>query len=416
MEHEWELDRVKLFQLRRQHPKWTLPRLAYELKRSLSWVKKWLKRFRGTEKPTLEMFKSKSRAPHHRPRQVVDEVRDAIVSLRDELKELYKRVVGPKTILYHLHRDQRLQGRQLYIPRSTSVVWRVLKEGGRIPTQVREHHPVVRPQPLQHWEMDFGQLGEAFEFLTVIDRGTSILINTQTYPHYNAETALLAVARFLIAAGLPQKLRFDNDPRFVGNWLTDGYPSPLMKFLWCVGVEPDLVEPGNPYHKPFAERSVRTLKHECLWVDRPADWLDAAGGLEVFMQFYNHDRANQSLACNNRPPYEAFPNLPPVPHVPEMIDPDGWLNHYHQRIFRRRVAQSGTISVGKHDYYVGYPYAGQRVGVVLDAKLRVFRITQGSTVIGEKEIQGLLRHPMPFQEYLKHMLKEAQTAALVISR
>jgi len=39
-----------------------------------------------------------------------------------------------------------------------------------------------------------------------------------------------------------------------------------MRFLLCLGVEPDRVEPGKPYHKPFAERSVRTLKHE--WLDR----------------------------------------------------------------------------------------------------------------------------------------------------
>jgi hypothetical protein len=35
-----------------------------------------------------------------------------------------------------------------------------------------------------------------------------------------------------------------------------------MRFLLCLGVEPDRVDPGKPYHKPFAERSVRTLKHE----------------------------------------------------------------------------------------------------------------------------------------------------------
>ncbi|MBA3868485.1 MAG: hypothetical protein H0X30_04975 [Anaerolineae bacterium] len=58
---------------------------------------------------------------------------------------------------------------------------------------------------------------------------------------------------FLSTTGLPSKLRFDNDTRFVGNWLTDGYPSPLMRFLLCLGVEPDLVEPGKPYHKPFVE-------------------------------------------------------------------------------------------------------------------------------------------------------------------
>lgn len=409
MESEWELDRMRLFQLRRAHPDWTLPRLAQALGRSLSWVKKWLKRFREAGQATLAMFKGRSRAPHQRPRQVVAGVRDAILSLRDGLKVVYGRVVGPKTILYHLHRDALLQAQGVYLPRSTRTLWQVLKAGGRIPTRVREHHPIERPEPMQHWEMDFGQLGEAIEFLTVVDRGTSILVHTQTQPHYNAETALLAVAYLLVTGGLPLKLRFDNDTRFVGNWRSDGYPSPLMRFLLCLGVEPDLVEPGKPQHKPFAERSVRTLKYECLGLDPPEDWLDAASILEVYRQFYNQERANQSLACGNRPPYEAFPSLPPLPPVPDTVDPDAWLPHYHRRLFKRRVGRNGMIGVGTHAYYVGYAHAGAPVGVLLDAHDRVFRILHRSIVLCEKEIRGLVGHVMPFQDYLKQMLVEAQT-------
>ncbi len=247
MESEWELDRIRLFQVWQEHGEWTKTRLGHELKRSLSWVKKWLKRFGEAERPSLEMFKSQSRAPHHRPRQIVRAVRDAILDLRDQLREKYGRVVGPKTILYHLNIDASLK--PLYVPQSTRTIWQVLKDGGRIPTRLREHYPLQRPEPMQDWEMDFGQLGDAFEFLSVVDRGTSILVDTQTQPHYNAETALMAVAHLLSTIGLPLKLRFDNDPRFVGNWLTDGYPSPLMRFLLCLGVEL-MWSNRKPYHKP----------------------------------------------------------------------------------------------------------------------------------------------------------------------
>jgi hypothetical protein len=54
--------------------------------------------------------------------------------------------------------------------------------------------------------------------------------------------------------------------------------------------------------------------HGKIQVDPPEDWLAAAGILDVYRDFYNHDRANQSLACGNRPPYEGFPNLPVLPH------------------------------------------------------------------------------------------------------
>ena len=43
------------------------------------------------------------------PYQVVRAAREAILSLRDGLKDVYGRVVGPKTILYHLHRDPILE-------------------------------------------------------------------------------------------------------------------------------------------------------------------------------------------------------------------------------------------------------------------------------------------------------------------
>ncbi len=92
MESEWEIDRIRLLELRRTHLEWILPHPAQELKRSLSWVKKWLKRFREETGPRLAMFKSHSRAPHHRLRQVVNEVRAAILSLRDELEAVYGRV------------------------------------------------------------------------------------------------------------------------------------------------------------------------------------------------------------------------------------------------------------------------------------------------------------------------------------
>ncbi len=217
------------------------------------------------------------------------------------------------------------------------------------------------------------------------------------------------MTRLLITTGRPQKLRFDNDPRLVGNWLTDGYPSPLMRFLLCLGIEPDLVEPGKPYHKPFAERSVRTLKYECLGLECPEDWLDAAGILDVYRQFYNQDRANQSLACGNRPPYEAFPHLPILPPIPETVDPDAWLSRYHRRIFKRRVGQNGMISVGTHMYYIGYTHVGQRVGVLLNAEQRVFDILHQGSVLRQVEIQGLVGHEMVFTDYLKHMLAEART-------
>lgn len=409
MESEWELDRIRLYQLKKKNPDWTQKKLAEILNRSLSWVKKWLRRFRATRQVTLETFKSLSRAPHHRAREIVDEVRDAILDLRDQLHEKYGRVVGPKTIRYHLHNDEALQRKGLYLPKSTRSIWKVLKQGGRIPTRVRVHIPLERPEPMKHWEMDFGEMSNKIEFLSVVDRGTSILVYTHTQAHYNVESALQAVVELLLVQGLPERLRFDNDPRYVGSWLADGYPSALMRFLWCLGIEPDLVEPGKPYLKPFVERSIRILKHECLWIKRPENALEAGHVLDVYRQFFNQDRMHQGDICDNRPPYEAFPQLPALPHLPETIDPDTWLASYHRQVFKRKVARNGMVSVGNHDYYVDYRLAKETVGFQLDANLAVFNIIHKGKIIRQTEIQGLVKQPMNFQDFVRYMLEQART-------
>jgi transposase InsO family protein len=405
----WEMDRIRLYQLKRDHPEWTQKKLANLLGRSLSWVKKWLRRFRAAGKITLETFKSQSRAPHSHPREIVQAVRDAILDLRDQLHEKYGRVVGPRTIRYHLHKDKHLQHQGYYLPTSTRTIWKVLKEGGRIPTRVRHHTPLERPAPMTHWEMDFGELSGEIEFMSVVDRGTSILVYNHTQPHYNAITALQAVIELLLLVGCPQRLRFDNDTRFVGSWQTDGYPSALMQFLWCVGVEPDVVDPGKPQHKAYVERSIRTLKYEVLWLERPQDYLQAGEILDAYRPFFNHARMHQGDSCNDRPPYEAFPNLPILPRLPDRVDPDAWVIHYDKRVFRRKVAQNGTVQVGKHTYYVDYRLAKETVGFLLDAKLTVFNVIHRGKIVCQHEVQGLVKHPMDFQDYVRHMLEQART-------
>ncbi|MBZ0282863.1 MAG: hypothetical protein K8L97_19140 [Anaerolineae bacterium] len=96
-----------------------------------------------------------------------------------------------------------------------------------------------------------------------------------------------------------------------------------------------------------------------------------------------------------------------------MIDPDGWLRPFHRRIFKRRVSQGGSISIGRHVYYVGYQYAKEKVGVMLDADQRVFRILYKGQVIRELVIADLLGKSIPFQDYLKRMLEEARPSQTV---
>jgi DNA-binding Lrp family transcriptional regulator len=58
MEVEWIADRATLRSLAREHPEWTQQDLAEAVGRSLSWVKKWLKRLREAPLDDLQVLLS----------------------------------------------------------------------------------------------------------------------------------------------------------------------------------------------------------------------------------------------------------------------------------------------------------------------------------------------------------------------
>ncbi len=68
------------------------------------------------------------------------------------------------------------------------------------------------------------------------------------------------------------------------------------------------------------------------------------------------------------------------------------------------------ISLDNYTYYIDYKLAKEQVGAYLDAELRLFQVVQGGKIIRELEIQGLVGHPMAFNDYVKHMLAEARTS------
>lgn len=414
METEWVADRIQLYQLMRAQPDWSVPRLAAALGYSESWVKKWRRRFRAALTVTLATFLSRSRAPKTRPRRVSPPVIDAILTLRDHLKAVYHRAVGATTIRYYLQQDERLRQQGHYLPRSAHTIGAILKAAGRIPQRIRRlHSPLVRPQPLTEWEFDFGlvklQPDRWLEFFIAVDRGTSILVDTQTSDGYQADTALLAVAQLLLRNGLPQRLRFDRDPRLVGSWTTDGYPSAFVRFVLCLGITPDICPPRRPDLKPFVERAIRTVKYECLYPQRPTTVEQADPLLADYRDFYNAERPNQAVSCNDRPPYTAFPDVPVLPSPPETVNPDAWLESYHGRVFRRRVSASGSVMVDKYAYYLGQAYAGQRVSLHLDAQERTLYVLHQGRRVKTLPLQGLYNGQLAFQDYLNRMLEEARS-------
>jgi hypothetical protein len=167
-------------------------------------------------------------------------------------------VPGPKAILYYLSQDAELQAAGVAPPRSTTTVWQVLRRHGRIPHRRRSaHEPWELPPPLTSWQLDFkdvstvprdpdGKRQHVVEALNCVDCGTSLLVAAEVRADFTEETTLTAVAELLQAHGRPLQITLDRDPRFVGAPGAGDFPSPLIRFLTCLGV----VVHVNPPHRP----------------------------------------------------------------------------------------------------------------------------------------------------------------------
>ena len=421
MEVVWMQKRAELWHLLREVPGLSNRQLAHQVGMSPSWIRKWKKRLKNVDGTDIRLFLSLSRQRKTSPKKITEAVEAKILHLREYLTEQYQRRVGARNILYHLHQDSDLNRLGVYIPTAASTIHDVLVRFNRIPRPApRIHVPLEPAEPLQVWEIDFTDVVTAHstetdkqqhqvEVFEVVDTGTSIALQTQVSDHFDAKHTLIALIDLLTATGCPKVIRFDRDPRFVASWSVDKFPSAFVRFLLCIGITPDICPPRRPDRKPYVERFIRTQKEECIYPKRPSTAVEAQILIGQHASFYNLERPNQAVTCNNHPPSIALGDVPRLPRLPQEIDPDAWVKHYHKHTFRRQVRSNGTVTVDKHKYYVGKRYSGHKVLCRLDATTRQFDIYCQDRFVKSHPMKGLFHGDLPFEDYVELMLVEAES-------
>jgi transposase InsO family protein len=419
METEWYQARACLRHLRKKHPDWTIKQLAQETGYCDNWVRKWLKRLATAPPEDATCLCSQSRARKSPPPGIAPEVVMSILAIRDDPPEGLHRTPGPVAIKYYLPRDETLQASDYHLPTSTSTIWRILDQNGRIlRAQPRVHTPTTRTAPMQAWQIDFKDVttvtGERddkqlhlVETLDVVDSGTSILLDNPARPDFNAETALESLVAPLRQYGCPQKITFDRDTRFVGSWTADEFPSALMRFLLCLGIEPEVCPPRRPDLNAFVERYHKSYEEEAIQVYLPTTLEQVQDMNQDFRYHYNYQRPNQALTCGNQPPRRAFPDLPPLPPLPKLVDPSRWLDYLHGQTFKRRIDAAGTIRLGKDRYYISRERHKRTVLLQIDAPQRQLHVLVDGEVIKTMPLKGLTQQPLPFDDYVRLIQAEA---------
>ena len=420
MEAVYYAARANLRRLLSQYPTWTRQQYAQAVGMSLGWVKKWRKRLQEAAPDDDIVLQGQSRARKHPPERLSQTVIDRILELRDQPPEGLGRTPGPKALLYYLPRDAQLAASGQRLPRSSRTIYRCLREAGRIrrrrPTL---QEPTERPAPMSRWQVDFkdassvtadpaGKRQHVVEVLHAVDMGTSILVEAQVRADFTAQTTLQAIAQLVRTQGCPQQLTVDRDVRFVSSPQGSDFPSALVRFCHCLGVAVRICDPHHPQQNGFVERYHRTYQEECLAVQRPTTLEEVQQVTEQFRQHYNEQRPHQGRSCGNRPPRTAFPDLPKLPAVPDIINPDRWLEVCDGLHVVRTVNRRGLVSIDLKDYYVGQALAGQRVALHLSAKTRTWLVFQGTKQLKALPVKGLYGAALPFEPFVQFMMQQAQ--------
>jgi hypothetical protein len=319
-------DRSLLLSLWLQHPDWTNPTLARATGRSVAWVKKWKARFRAAAHPEDEVWgRARSHPPVPGPR-ISAAVVAQILQIRDDPPEHLHRTPGPKAILYYLPRAVGLDGERL--PRSTRTIWKILCAADRIAHRPRRSYQLQdRPEPLIELQLDFKDVvqvdplvsakqAHAVEVFDAVDVGTSLWLMGDPSASYTAETVFAPLITLLERIGLPERVRFDRDPRFLGGTGMHDFPTPFLRFWYALGVQPVVNPPHRPDLNAFVERLHGTLEREYRPQIRPGSLEATRASLLLFQQHYNTERPHQGRSCRNQPPAVAFPELPVRPRLP----------------------------------------------------------------------------------------------------
>lgn len=422
MQEQYFADRATLRQLLKQHPEYTRQQLAFALHRSLGWIKKWKKRLSTAEEDDEQVLCDRVAIRPQKPSVFSQEVVDRILDIRDHPPHNLHRQPGPKTILYYLELDKDLLPPPARLPRSTRTIWKILKQNHRLyEAPSTQSEPLTRPAPLSEWQMDFkdcttvtvgleGKRQHLVEVFNVVDSGTSILLEAVAREDFNATTVLGTLAQTFQNHGLPNSITLDRDPRFVGAATSRDFPSPLLRFLLSVGVQPNVCPPHRPDLNCYVERYHKSYTQECLKVFKPNDVEQVRSVTAEYKEHYNWERPHQGLACGNRPPRVVFAQLPVLPNLPLVINPDRWLCSIDGQHFVRKVHHNGTVLIDQRDYYLGKELIGKQVTLKVEAQPAQFAIYHQQKLVKRLDIKGLHHCELSFEDYLTLMQKEALAA------
>ncbi len=324
-----------------------------------------------------------SRAPHHRPCAVADDVIELVVAVRRRYPTW-----GARKILATLER-QRLGIR---LP-AASTVAKLLERRGLVRRRRRRYRAPPYGGPFAEcnrandvWCADFkGRLTlgneRACHPFTLSDAYSRYLLRCEGLSRTTVNMVQPIFESAFREYGLPAAIRTDNGPPF--STVTAGGLSRLAIWLVKLGVRPERIEPGRPTQNGRHERIHKTLKEETA-IPPAASMILQQRRFDEFRRVYNDERPHEALG--QKPPAEFYaPSsrlFPARLHEPE----------YGPNAEVRRVRYHGYVKWRGAEVFISETLRGEPVGIEHVTEER-WTVRYGPLLLGHLDPRNRLQRP-----------------------
>jgi len=312
---------------------------------------KWLERY---AEGGVEALRDRSRAPHTRPRQVLEEVEEVVVAARGQHPHW-----RPVKLRAWLDR----QAPEIKWP-AASTIGEILRRHGLTVPRKKRSRATPSSQPLAHasgpntvWCADFKgwfrcQDGARCDPLTIADAFSRFLLRCQGLKHPDtAHVRALFEATFR-EHGLPERIRVDNGSPFASTGI--GGLSQLSVWWIRLGIHPERIAPGKPAQNGRHERMHRTLKQETAQPPH-ANLRAQQEAFDEFRQEYNQERPHAAL--DGQTPADLYRES--HRNYPSRLEPVAYPDGYEIR----QVSDGGHIRWNSAKIFVGHALTGESIGL-----------------------------------------------------
>lgn len=313
---------------------------------------KWIRRYQEEGAAGLQ---ARSRAPHHCPHTVAEDVAEQIVATKKAHPSF-----GPKKVLDRLRQLQPAMA----LP-ADSTAGEILKAAGLVKKRRRKQPYPADPQPFERgdrnnalWSVDYkGQYrragGRWCYPLTVTDNASRYLLGchgASATDHVQAKSILEGIFH---EYGLPEGLLSDNGSPFASR--SAGGLTRLSKWWVELGIRVHRTKPGTPTQNARHERMHGSLNRAVGERLQGANLLQQQAALQAFRQEFNEQRSHEALG--RRTPASVYrPSRRPYSPVRRPIE-------YGVDQAVRHVRHNGEIKWRGHLIYISELLAKHRVGL-----------------------------------------------------